>query len=218
VRRKRMQVLLLLVFVVVISGCGKRRNLDGTGSGTSTLPGNGTTSERPFDVTASGDERVMGGDIPLGESQPDMGRYFDPSEGGGSVAIGSENGGGTGAANGADLSALAQIFSDIQFGFDSTRIDLRAQATLNGIGEYLIANPNVTMMLEGHCDERGAAEYNLVLGEKRALSVREYLIAMGVESRALHTVSFGEEQPLELAHYEAAWARNRRVHFRIGSM
>ena len=69
--------------------------------------------------------------------------------------------------------------------------------------------------IEGHCDERGSAEYNLALGERRAIAARDYLVSLGVGANRVRTVSYGKEFPFEPAHEEAAWSRNRRAHFVI---
>jgi peptidoglycan-associated lipoprotein len=68
-------------------------------------------------------------------------------------------------------------------------------------------------LIEGHCDERGTPEYNLALGERRAVAVRNYLVSLGIPKGVLSTVSFGEERPLDPGHSEEAWAKNRRAHF-----
>ena len=70
-------------------------------------------------------------------------------------------------------------------------------------------------MVEGHCDERGTAEYNLALGEKRATEAAKYLADLGIEKERIKTISYGKEMPLDKGHDEAAWAKNRRAHFVI---
>jgi peptidoglycan-associated lipoprotein len=70
-------------------------------------------------------------------------------------------------------------------------------------------------MIEGHCDERGTREYNMVLGEQRALSTRRFLVSLGVSPDRLHTVSYGKDMPLDTASNEEAWAKNRRGQFKI---
>ncbi len=74
-------------------------------------------------------------------------------------------------------------------------------------------NPGAKLLIEGHCDERGTAEYNMALGERRATAVKNYLVSLGVPKAALSTVSFGKEKPLDPGHDEEAWAKNRRAHF-----
>ena len=72
---------------------------------------------------------------------------------------------------------------------------------------------NLTVIVEGHCDERGTAEYNLALGERRAVAARAYLVSLGIAAERLRTVSYGKEFPFDPGHDEAAWAKNRRAHF-----
>ena len=69
------------------------------------------------------------------------------------------------------------------------------------------------LVVEGHCDERGTAEYNLALGEKRAMEAAKYLVNLGIEKERIRTISYGKEMPLDKGHDEAAWAKNRRAHF-----
>jgi peptidoglycan-associated lipoprotein len=76
-------------------------------------------------------------------------------------------------------------------------------------------NSQEKIVIEGHCDERGTAEYNIALGERRAKSVKRYLINLGVDSSQLSTISYGEERPADPGHNEAAWAKNRRAEFVI---
>ncbi|UCD48290.1 MAG: peptidoglycan-associated lipoprotein Pal [Deltaproteobacteria bacterium] len=104
-------------------------------------------------------------------------------------------------------------FQDIHFDFDQSFIREDARPTLRTVADYLKANPAASILIEGHCDERGTAEYNIALGERRAESTKSYLVSLGVKAGALSTVSFGEEKPLDPGHDEAAWAKNRRAHF-----
>jgi peptidoglycan-associated lipoprotein len=101
--------------------------------------------------------------------------------------------------------------------FDTDRYDLRpdAQATLQALAAWLNANPQVTLTIEGHADERGTREYNLALGERRANSVRQYLVSLGTNGNRLAVISYGEERPEALGSDEASWARNRRAVFVI---
>lgn len=108
----------------------------------------------------------------------------------------------------------------VYFDFDSAALRPDAIATLQKNAEKikmaLQKNPNIIIQLAGHCDERGTQEYNLALGERRALAVRDYLIKLGVPSQNLITISYGEEFPADPGHNEAAWAKNRRVEFNRG--
>ena len=104
---------------------------------------------------------------------------------------------------------------DINFAFDSYALSTVAKSTLTSNVEWLKANPNAKVQVEGHCDERGTNEYNMVLGANRARSALEYLRAAGVTASRISTVSYGEELPLDPAHTEGAWAKNRRDHFKV---
>ncbi|MDP2808025.1 MAG: peptidoglycan-associated lipoprotein Pal [bacterium] len=102
-------------------------------------------------------------------------------------------------------------FKTIFFAFDSYSLNDEGKALLNQAGGLLRSYPDVALRLEGHCDERGTAEYNLALGEKRANAVREYLENLGVSRSRIATVSFGKEKPAVTGNDEASWAKNRRV-------
>ena len=71
----------------------------------------------------------------------------------------------------------------------------------------------MNFIIEGHCDERGGVQYNLALGEKRAMAVKQYLVSMGVNSSRVSTISFGKERPVSFGHEEASWSKNRRANF-----
>ncbi|MCF8468204.1 MAG: peptidoglycan-associated lipoprotein Pal [Sneathiella sp.] len=96
------------------------------------------------------------------------------------------------------------------FGFDKYDLSDEAQATLQRQAAWLNANPAVTLVIEGNCDERGTREYNLALGDRRATAVKNYLVTLGVSAGRLSTISYGKERPVALGHNEAAWAQNRR--------
>jgi peptidoglycan-associated lipoprotein len=104
---------------------------------------------------------------------------------------------------------------DIHFEYDKSRLLAEAQDILRNIAKWLEANPDVSVIIEGHCDERGSNEYNMALGDRRAGSAKTFLIDLGIESQRLTTISYGEEKPLDPGHDEAAWAKNRRAHFVI---
>jgi peptidoglycan-associated lipoprotein len=105
--------------------------------------------------------------------------------------------------------------TDIHFDFDKYVIKPEAMRILDDKAAWLRENTNVSVLIEGHCDERGTNEYNLALGERRANSAREYLVRAGVSEDRLSTVPYGEERPLCTAHNENCWWRNRRAHFVI---
>ncbi len=99
----------------------------------------------------------------------------------------------------------------VYFGYDRSEIRPEFKDVLNAHAEYLQANPSAQMTLEGHCDERGTVEYNLALGERRANTVKRYLIVQGVNPYQLESVSFGEERPAMLGSSDASWSKNRRA-------
>lgn len=109
----------------------------------------------------------------------------------------------------------SKLLKDIHFDFD--KYDIRSGDTeiLKENAELLMKFTNVKIQIEGHCDERGTAEYNLALGERRANSVKKYLISLGIPPDRISTISYGEERPLDPGHNEEAWAKNRRAHFII---
>ena len=101
------------------------------------------------------------------------------------------------------------------FGYDSSEIDVAGRRILDGNADVLRLNPNWMVTIEGHCDERGTAEYNLSLGERRAVAARQYLVEIGLPVDQLRTVSYGKEFPFDPGHDEAAWRANRRAHLVI---
>lgn len=102
----------------------------------------------------------------------------------------------------------------VHFPYDSAVLTEEAQATLRANAEMLRANPEAKLVVEGHTDERGANEYNLALGERRAKTVREYLALLGIDASRMQTVSYGEDQPVDMTASEDAYAKNRRAGFR----
>jgi len=107
----------------------------------------------------------------------------------------------------------AQTFGDVHFDFDRYDIRPEDRTTLNGLADWLVRNSAASLLVEGHCDERGTDEYNLALGERRATAVKDYLAASGVDRARISTISYGEERPLDPGQNEEAWAKNRRGHF-----
>jgi peptidoglycan-associated lipoprotein len=103
----------------------------------------------------------------------------------------------------------------VYFGYDSAELTAEARAALDANAAVLKKYAAWTVTIEGHCDERGTAEYNLALGERRATAAQSYLVALGVPASRVKTVSYGKEFPFDPGHDEAAWAKNRRAHFVI---
>jgi len=104
---------------------------------------------------------------------------------------------------------------NVQFAYDSFQITDSEVSKIKAVADYLQANPNTYVVNEGHCDERGTAEYNISLGENRAQAVRAYLIGLKVDGSRIQTKSFGKDKPLIEGHNEAAWSKNRRVEFMV---
>jgi peptidoglycan-associated lipoprotein len=102
----------------------------------------------------------------------------------------------------------------IYFAFDQFTLSAEARNALADNAKYLKANSGVQVVIEGHCDERGSDEYNLALGESRALAAKEYLVSLGVSAKRLSVISYGEEKPAVKGSTEAAWAKNRRAEFK----
>ena len=106
---------------------------------------------------------------------------------------------------------LVQNVGDrVFFGLDSATLSPQSRGVLDKQAKWLKLFPDVSITIEGHCDERGTREYNLALGEQRASAVRSYLIALGVEAQRLNTISYGKERPYALGHDEESWKSNRR--------
>ncbi|HBM17542.1 MAG TPA: peptidoglycan-associated lipoprotein Pal [Lentisphaeria bacterium] len=98
----------------------------------------------------------------------------------------------------------------VYFAFDNYNVSSQQIPRIEAAAKYLQANSSVGLIIEGHCDERGSAEYNMGLGEKRALAVREYLVNLGIPETRLQTISYGLEKPAAAEHNESAWMKNRR--------
>ena len=100
---------------------------------------------------------------------------------------------------------------NVLFDYNSFQIKDTEIKKLEAVATYLKAHSDVRLVAEGHCDERGSSEYNMALGEHRALAARAYLVGLGVDGTRIQTRSFGKEKPVDPGHGEAAWALNRRV-------
>jgi peptidoglycan-associated lipoprotein len=109
--------------------------------------------------------------------------------------------------------AAASPLNDIHFNFDSAALSDSARATLRANADWLKANATARIQIEGHCDERGAADYNMALGAKRAQAALDYLATLGITAGRMSTISYGEEIPVCKEKTEACWAQNRRDRF-----
>jgi peptidoglycan-associated lipoprotein len=113
----------------------------------------------------------------------------------------------------ADHQAVAGL-NRIHFAYNEFTLDEQARVTLEQNAVFLRKNSTLKVVVEGHCDERGSDEYNLALGERRAITARNYLISLGIAADRLSILSYGEERPLVAASNEEAWAQNRRAEFK----
>ena len=109
----------------------------------------------------------------------------------------------------------ADPVKDIYFDFDKSNIRPDAREVLKANADYMLKNSAASIIVEGHCDERGTAEYNMALGQRRAQEAMKYLVNLGVKGSALKAISYGKERPIDPGHDEAAWAKNRRAHFEL---
>jgi len=121
--------------------------------------------------------------------------------------------------SGTDIDAINRNspFQPVFFGYDQDVVEEAAQQALNGNAELMKKYPAWIVTIEGHSDERGTAEYNLALGERRAVAARNYLVSLGIPADRLRTVSYGKEFPFEPGHDEGSWSKNRRAHFVVTS-
>ena len=125
----------------------------------------------------------------------------------------SSSGAASSSSGGVDSAAdkLAAVGNTVYFGYDSAVLDGNSQATLFRQAAFLKGNPSLTVTIEGHCDERGTREYNLALGERRAVAARDYLLAQGVDPARIRVISYGKERPVAAGSNETSWSKNRRA-------
>lgn len=107
------------------------------------------------------------------------------------------------------------VNENVYFGFDDASLTRKARRILSDKAEWLRNHPEQEVVIEGHCDERGTKEYNMALGQRRAESIKNYLVNAGIDSSRIDTISYGEERPVDPRHNEMAWAKNRRGEFRL---
>lgn len=143
----------------------------------------------------------------------DGGSTSASTDGGSSTSEGSI----AGPVAGSEQDFIINVGDRIFFGYDASDLSSEAQSTLSKQAAWLMQFPNVAIQVEGHCDERGTREYNLALGERRANSVKEYLVSLGVAAGRLSTISYGKERPAVEGSNDDSWAQNRRGVTRIAS-
>jgi len=114
--------------------------------------------------------------------------------------------------------AIEKIGADkIYFAFDSNELSQESRQILTEKGQLMKTTPGLSLLIEGHCDERGTEEYNMALGERRARAAYEFLVLLGVESSKMQIISYGEEYPAVKGSNEAAWSKNRRDEFKASA-
>jgi peptidoglycan-associated lipoprotein len=188
----------LLIGSLALFGCPKNPEMS-KGSPGSLGPGAmaGAGSTAPGGAAAPGSQA---GDIPVTRPTPPTETPIQPTAPTGAVAA-------------ASVSPLKDVF----FEYDAAVISADQQAALNDNARWLKANLKVKILIEGHCDERGTAEYNLALGDRRAKAVRDYLVLAGIATERIATISYGKERPFVPGHDENAWRQNRRAHFSVSA-
>jgi len=189
---------ILAVMMVFAFGCAKKQAVKSTDTSGTT----GAPSTAPVQGKAD-TEGVVSETL-----KPEAGPASAGPAGGTQMASAAEA-----AAGVAATQETPSLFQDILFDFDKSLIRDDAKPVMASVSGYLKKNKGTKLLIEGHCDERGTAEYNMALGDRRAESARKYLVSLGVPAGALSTVSFGKEKPLDPGHNEEAWTKNRRAHF-----
>ncbi len=128
------------------------------------------------------------------------------------VSVGSEGASGL-EVNGDSDSGRAGALKTVYFDYDSSTLSSSTKSTLTANAEFLKSNATVEVQVEGHADERGGVQYNLALGESRAKTIKDFLVALGVSAKRITTISFGKERPISFGHDESSWSQNRRGNF-----
>ena len=114
----------------------------------------------------------------------------------------------------AEMAAMQMFMNeDIYFDFDSSALGDMAKNVLSRKAEWLRMNTDASVIIEGHCDDRGTSAYNIALGDRRAESAKAFLLDLGIDANQLSSISYGEERPVDTGMNEESWAKNRRVHF-----
>jgi peptidoglycan-associated lipoprotein len=187
--QRRTVVVVAMIALMMVSACGKKK------------PPVARPVTPPPSATPSGG-RVPGPPEPVREAVP------VPSE-----PIGSDT------LSSTDIDTLNKNspFQPVFFALDQDDIDAAGQQSLNNNAQLMKKYPTWIVTIEGHADERGTAEYNLALGERRALAARNYLVSLGIPADRLRTISYGKEFPFEPGHDEGSWSKNRRAHFVVTS-
>lgn len=189
---KKLSNLMVLGCALTITAVGCKHKTPGV----TPLPNNGTTG-------------MTGGNKNGLDSQPPL------TTGAGDVSATTQGISATDADKFANYIPHPEILQaqTIHFDFDKSSIKANDEPKLQEVANYMKSNPNDALRIEGNCDERGTEEYNRSLGERRAMAAREYLARLGVEPGRVVTISYGQDRPVESAHNEGAWSKNRRDDF-----
>lgn len=189
------------------TGCTAKQLASTTGDQSTTTRGRTPVEAVQPDQIASvekpGDSRPLQSQGPRADQVPSL------VPGGGRTSSGAATSQDTPSGMAQGSSGLGDIFFD----FDQYTIRIDAQHILERNGQSMRSESGTSLLIEGHCDERGTLAYNLVLGEKRAKSAKQYLENLGIPSSRLHTTSYGEVKPSCAEHNENCWKYNRRAHF-----
>lgn len=175
----------LLLFVMLLAGCPKKPEVGQAGPG-AVGPQGAVTAPTPLKPTSKAPETPVS--RPAAPREAAVAPTQKPS------------------------TAVESPLTDVFFDFDKADIRDDQKAAMAGDVAWLKANPAAKVLVGGHCDERGTAEYNLGLGDRRAKAVRDFLVSAGIEPPRIRTVSYGKERPFVLGHDESAWKFNRRAH------
>lgn len=181
------------LLLAALVGCSTSPTMDGPGAPVTSVDDTSTGSYSAVEYFGANTDIAREGGVPEGDEFEEEGYYND-----------------AGGATTDDLNAALNIRT-IYFDYDSSEIrgDFRNAVIAHGMA--LASNPNLSITVEGHCDERGSREYNIALGERRANTLRRLLLAQGAMENQIVTISYGEERPAVLGSNEQAWARNRRA-------
>lgn len=196
---------LLMALALLLSGCPKRADVADIGP----QPGSGQAGAATSSTSTAG-QAGSPGDASRSYSStltPGEEKVKGPTSLQEAPAKGAPSAGPTGMGD------KASPLKDIFFDFDKSNIRDDAKPNLSEDVQWLKANSTAKITIEGHCDERGTAEYNLGLGERRAKATMDYLVAAGIDAKRMKMISYGKERPFVLGHDESTWKWNRRAHF-----
>ena len=191
--------LLLGAIAALLAACETASEIDAIASGASGSSGTTTASSSASSSTSDGTT-----------TSSSSGLSDSSATSASSASSSTETGSSSYSYDTDPKTALIKVGDRVLFGYDSSELDDDDRAILNNQSKFLNQNPSLKVTIQGHCDERGTREYNLALGEKRASSVKDYLISLGINSERISVVSYGKERPQVLGSNKAAWSMNRR--------